>query len=152
MTNPVIRLRPIKLEDSEYLLNIRNTPEVRRQCFKNKIVVKGEHQEWMKMVLEDPDWSVYVVVVDQLPIGRAQVHRVSSSIAEISYALHPQHWGKGYGKEILDMVQQRVKELKCVVMAASVRATNTRSHRLLSKYGFKPIYTGKHHTRFNFVV
>jgi ribosomal-protein-alanine N-acetyltransferase len=57
--------------------------------------------------------------------------------AEIGYVLHADHWGKGYGTEVVALVSDYVfKTLKLHRLHARVVHVNTGSARILEKNGF----------------
>ncbi|MBU0661138.1 GNAT family N-acetyltransferase [Patescibacteria group bacterium] len=57
---------------------------------------------------------------------------------EISYELHPDFWGKGYGTEIVQKaVSYALDELKLKELYAETQKKNLKSMKLLEKIGFK---------------
>ena len=92
----------MKEEDSEFLLGLRNTADIRRQCFKNKIINSDEHEKWFAEVMADLAWSLYIVVANKTPVGQARIHKTDSRLCEISFALFPtilgQRLWQGYSR------------------------------------------------------
>ncbi len=65
----------------------------------------------------------------------------SQSDIEIAYRLHRKYWGKGYASELVRaLIAWGFKNLSTKKLIAIVHPGNTRSHRVLKKFG---TYAGK---------
>lgn len=88
-----------------------------------------------QMVKANPETSDdFVVEYGGVLIGKAGFWRQP----EIGYIFHPDHWGKGFGKEVLHVLIQRAFEHhNWPKIVAEIDPRNDRSRRLLSSLGFK---------------
>jgi len=59
-----------------------------------------------------------------------------SRTAEVSYFIHPDHTGKGLGKELLDFFAKAGREMGITNILASISSLNEGSIRFHSKNGF----------------
>jgi GNAT superfamily N-acetyltransferase len=126
----------------DYLLNI--TPERRAERFRRDILLY-------------PETGYYIALIDENPLGILIIHKCrdedkNSNTGEIgAIYLHPNYWGAGYGKQIMDFAIIRLKELGYTNVVLWVLEENIRARRFYEKYEFvydetkKEIVIGKSH-------
>lgn len=88
------------------------------------------------MIASPPELSEdFVVELDGRVIGKAGFYR----LPEIGYILHPDCWGRGYGREALEAVIAHVFAARPEIgeLTADVDPENARSLRLLERLGFE---------------
>lgn len=56
--------------------------------------------------------------------------------AELGYMLLPEHWGKGYGSEIAEILMQKANKTKLKRLTAIIDPKNIPSRKILMKKGF----------------
>lgn len=88
-----------------------------------------------QMINADPSTNDDFVVEHQGQlIGKAGFWRKP----EIGYIFHPDHWGKGFGKEALTaLIYRAFAEQNWPTITAEIDPRNVRSQRLLTGFGFE---------------
>jgi L-amino acid N-acyltransferase YncA len=69
--------------------------------------------------------------------GKFRPHAAYKFTIEHSLYVHPEHFGKGYGKQILNALIELAKEENYHTMIGGIDSANETSIRLHEKYGFE---------------
>lgn len=140
-----LKYRQITLQDSRALFEIRSNQEVMRFMGRDKMKSVSESEDLIKSVTESfksgtgINWGITERSAD-LMIGFFGFWKIDASNcrAEIGYALHPDHWGKGYMNEAArTLIDYGFKKLGLHSIEANVDPRNLSSIKLLEKIGFK---------------
>ena len=133
-------LREIREEDTDYIVGLRSNPEVYQYFLFPHRLTRDEHLSWFKnyYILDNNriDWVAYNT--DDKPIGVFGVKRDSeeSGVAEISYILSPEEYGKGYASEAVKCLETFCKEeWKVNRIIAEINKNNSASIKLAVKLG-----------------
>ena len=129
-------LRPMQISDADDLLTVFSNADAMRYWSTLPYTELAQMQAHITESLEaDPASNAeFAVVYKDRVIGKAGFWK----IPEIGYILHPDHWRKGLGAEILQAVIAygfEERELDCIV--ADVDPQNAASINLLSRMGFE---------------
>ena len=98
--------------------------------------------------LEDPDKSIIVIELDEKPIGffildkgtdRLQLTTNSNSILIRSYSINPEYQGKGYGKKVMELLENYINQLEDPIneLVLSVNFENKHAYQVYLKSGFE---------------
>jgi RimJ/RimL family protein N-acetyltransferase len=136
-------LRLAQTDDEQFLLTVRNHPEIVRLSSSQRIVTPGEHRTWFKSMLIS---ERNMLLIAQHPynesrIGYARLDCQSAETALITVALLPKVQGKGFGTrlihEVCELGFQRWSELREIL--AVIRKDNKYSLAAFMKAGFVEI-------------
>lgn len=135
------RLRDVTRNDLKILFNWRNHPSARNNSFDKSVLTLANHKEWFENVLKSNSSFLYILEIDEVPVGAIRFKIEDRHSAEINYLIDPSKHGKGFGTEILDVGVNRVfKEnpgLKKVY--GSVLKENLASIKIFEKLSFKKV-------------
>lgn len=98
--------------------------------------------------LEDPDKSIIVIRLDDTPIGffildkgtdRLQLTENPKSLLMRSYSINPEYQGNGYGKKVMELVDDYIREYYTSVeeVVLSVNLKNEHAYQVYLKSGFE---------------
>jgi len=119
-------LRKATLDDSNFVLNIRNKSYVRNNSWNNKLIDMTEHSAfWL-----DNYQSYWIIQTEgnHKPIGFIRVKN-----NEVSIALEKKYWNGEYGRCAMDKISKIYPKLK-----AEVKLDNIHSLCFFIKCGFVP--------------
>jgi len=133
-------IRAASLEDADFLLEIRNDPEIIALGSSKRAVDPQEHRTWLTNVLKSDSHLVFVVESpDQSEsIGYARLDRDGADMAVITTALIKFWRGRSIGSKVIRMVSEigfhKWKRLRFII--ANVRTENLASARAFMNAGF----------------
>ncbi len=104
-----IYLREAAMEDALDILKWRNDEKSREGSFSKDTINIPQHLEWYKKKLADPNSHLFILMAEDAKAGHIRLD-CQNDVAEISYMIAPDHRGKGYGKEILRLIEQDAPE------------------------------------------
>ena len=130
-------LRKAELADLDLYYRWANDPEVRRNSFNTEHIPYEDHVNWFNKAIACDDVVLFVLVADDTPAGQIRIN-ISDSVAEISYSISSEFRGKGYGRRIVSLLIEKIKEempgIKTVI--ARVKPDNAASMKVFEKAGF----------------
>jgi [ribosomal protein S5]-alanine N-acetyltransferase len=140
-----ISFKAISIEDVQAIHNYTSDPEVSRFIGWNLMYTLKETRELVETMIkrESAGSHLYASVVNkttQEVIGTAMIFNFDMIVnkAEIGYVLHKDHWGKGYGTEIVALMNKFAFEsVQLHKVHASVVDANAGSARILLKNGYE---------------
>ena len=125
-----LHMTPATLDDSTFLLALRNDPTVRAQSISHEAVSADAHQQWLTTALDDPALLIWVVWDGETPIGTLRLTK-KGGVWEVSLALIPDFRGRGIGTWIIYQAHAYSP------LAAWVRADNPASIKAFLMNGFR---------------
>lgn len=132
-------LRPISLDDADFIMNLINCPGFIRFIGDRNVRTIAQAQSYIENMLSNPDVTYWVVrrLEDKNPIGVVTwVSREFLSAPDLGYALLPEFEGNGYAFEASEAwLAYQQKSHKTVL--AICQADNAASIKLLLKLNFK---------------
>lgn len=147
-------IRSIQQDDEHAFIKLFADPKVVEKFgtgkpFEEKVTVKN-FTVWQSRWKNQDPFSMYAITEKSSGefVGAINLGHVASGTADISYLIHHQFWGKGYGTEMMDAVFQSLiprimlrnyslehAPLKKVV--ATARIDNPVSQHMLTSVGFR---------------
>jgi len=134
-----MKIRRAIKEDSEFLFNLRNKPEVRLASWNSRLVEFPVHQKWLVATLSNPRRALYVAENESgLQIGQVRYDTEREGAAEIGVSVMSEHFGKGYGTKILvESAKIFFAEFPRInKIVAHIKFDNPVSVRVFSKAGY----------------
>lgn len=134
-------LRQADEEDMERLFQWANEPAVRRNSFSTEEISYKEHQEWYRKLLAGTDCKQYIYMVNNEAVGQIRL-TVKGEAAEISYSVSVEKRGMGYGKEMLGLLNEKVKQdfPRVKKLVAKVKPDNIVSQKVFCDTGYVKAY------------
>ena len=131
----VVRLRPANDDDIGIYFQVRNDPEVWPGFYTQRATLDWkEHVKWWYS--RNSDWRKFIIENNSIPIGILNIGQLDHWSPEVGYAIYPQYWGKGYGREAVRLSLEFMKSKGKQYCHTTVLKNNERSLRLLKSLGF----------------
>lgn len=130
-------LRNVTKEDIDLLYEWANDKETRKNSFSTNKISYKEHQKWFSDKLSDGSCLQYIYMAGEIPVGQIRLS-INGDTAEVSYSVSRAWRGQGYGKRMLDSLQQKIKneKLPIRILTAKVKPSNEASKKIFSDAGF----------------
>ena len=109
MINKKPYLRKANKDDVEILFEWVNDKKTRENAFNTHVITYEEHCEWFKRMIEDPKQVQYIMMVGEKPVGQVRI-TIENQEADIDYSISSSERGRGYGKEIIALIKEKVQE------------------------------------------
>lgn len=138
-------LRPItdSEEDTNYIIQWRNSESVRPYFIYQKPFTKEGHRQWLEKEIFSGKGFQFIVhkIEDDMPIGCTYLRDYNAQVRKAEYGVfigETTERGKGIGKEILNLTLQfAFEELKLHKVYARAFANNMPSVQSFLKCGFE---------------
>jgi RimJ/RimL family protein N-acetyltransferase len=130
-----VTLRNVTMEDAAYLYEWRNDPRVRENCFDTRPFSFESHIQWLESILADTKRYLFLGIDDGVPVGSIRAD-FGENECELTWAIAPSQWGKGYGNELVRLL---VLTLECPLCVSRTKPANIASERICVAAGFQEI-------------
>jgi len=136
-----LMLRNMKLEDSDFVVELRTDENVYKYFKNREKIDKNKHILWYKNIyLKDDNRIDFVALCNDKRIGVFGIKRENhiDSLAEISYILSSKEYNKGFAKEALESIIKYAREnWKVGKIIATINKNNEMSISFIRKMGFE---------------
>lgn len=135
-------MRPVKITDSQQLLEWRNHISVRRFSKHIDEISIDVHELWLANKLDSSNHDSKILIFSELDkdIGMTRLDKLGVALAEISILVEPTLHGKGLGSKILrQTINYAFEHLNYSGLQADIHIENHGSASLFSKFGFKRV-------------
>src|SRR5262245_10571842 len=96
-TNTHLTLRRATIEDAEMVFAWRNLPAIIALGTTRRAVEREEHYTWFQLTIEGNSRLLFVVLLNEEPVGQVRFDRLRDHSYEVSIYLLPQYTGRGLG-------------------------------------------------------
>jgi len=120
-----LTIRPVRLEDRQWILNLMNQESVRKNSFNQEKISKQENDAYWEKKLERKDFKAYAGIVGNEPVCVARIDK-----GKVSTMVDKKWKNKGIAFRVLSNI-----DLKGCI--AEVKPENNTSKKLFKKLGFK---------------
>jgi RimJ/RimL family protein N-acetyltransferase len=135
-----IYLRSATPVDRDLVFEWRNNPEIIALGSSQKSVSALEHSDWFGLILRSTSCRLFIILLDNNPIGQVRFEINENNHAEISIFLITGFTGRGLGVVSINqscrLAFASFQEASYIV--AFVRKNNVGSLRAFEKAGFQP--------------
>lgn len=139
-----LTLRRVASGDQDFLLRLRNHPDIRKWSFNPNPVEPGEHARWFRTWLERPERLFFVPELDGAPIGYVRFEQRSASEWVISVATEPEFQRRGHTRQFVqESIRLCFSESGCGQVTAEVLPHNISARSLFEGLGFVARPTGE---------
>lgn len=97
----MITSRQATLDDAKLIFDWSNDPETRTNSFSSEPIEWNGHLAWFEQRIKNQD-TILIFEVDSEPIGMVRFS-LSENSAVIGVIVSPQHRGKSYGSQIIQL-------------------------------------------------
>lgn len=127
----IIKLQPVKKEDWEFILKLRNDPTVRVACHDTSTISIQKHVKYMAKIDNLPTAYQWIVTCDGKQIGHTKIidH-------EFGYMLDESFRGKGIGTQIYKLIFLEAKKLGINKLHDTIKIEEKIPLRVALKVGF----------------
>lgn len=129
-------LRLCTEKDVDTIYRMLNDYEVRINSFNTKKISYEEHCKWYKESLTNKNRIMCIVEKNKITIGQIRLD-IYQNKAIISYSIEKNNRGKGYGKEILNLIKKEAIIEKVLILQGFVKKDNIASRKAFIRSGFK---------------
>ncbi len=145
-----IILSPITREDTDMVLEWRNSERTVRNFYYRTPVTGEDHEKWLSEKVQTGEVWQYIVCLKEgsIPIGCVYVQHIDKKSLEGESGLFFSDnapAGEGYGTEALTLFSEEVcfKKLGLLRLKAKIQATNEASKHVHEKAGYRLVRTVK---------
>ena len=133
-----IKLRKATYADIDLLYQWANDPIVRQGAFHTEPIPYEDHVKWFEKMMADENVYQYILCGDNEEIGQIRLNQEDSQ-AIISYSISKEYRGKGYGSQMLKLIEVQAKEdiTDIKELVGLVKYTNPASMRAFEKCGYE---------------
>ncbi len=130
-------LKKATIEDAEDVLSWRNDPTTRENSFTKGEISLLSHMNWFQRKLANPNCHIFILMDGDVKVGNIRVD-VTEDVGEISYMIAPEARGKGYGKKIIALVEEELRNASTGVktLTAFTLKENTASGKCFVANGY----------------
>lgn len=134
-------LRKAEWADVDLLFEWVNNNEVRKNSFNTAQIDYEEHKGWYKSCFEDSNVDIFILCIDNIPIGQIRLN-YDGSTAVIDYSIDKRFRGKGFGDSILKLIEQELvsSHPEILVLLGRVKLDNIASKIKFEKNGYDKEY------------
>jgi GNAT superfamily N-acetyltransferase len=122
---------PASMEDMPFWLEIYGDGEVRKQMYSAPINSPGELWNYLL------NRKVFTAWIDGLRVGGFTISAEKDLLATFGLVLHPSHRERGYGSNLLELLESEAKKLGIKTLRADIYEDNYPCIKLLNRDGFR---------------
>ena len=133
-----VELRFWEIKDAEFVIRVRNTPELQRWFRQDADLTLEEQLEFMSMTAPEISYYGFIAEINGMPIGIAALRLCPDKSAEFCIGILPQWQGKGYTAQAVERILSvAYNEFQCKRVWGDVFVDNPALSFYLTKCGFK---------------
>ena len=133
-----IFLRHAAKDDEMFLFKLVNDRECRKNSLNSKKIALEDHEQWLNTILSSKSCQQYILMEEDVPIGQGRLELIGKG-CRISYSVIPQRRGCGYGKILLELLNNAILEdfPSCAYSYGEVLQKNIASQKIFEELGYK---------------
>lgn len=128
-------LRKATIDDAMDILAWRNDPQTRASSFNKEEIDPDSHIKWFRGKLADENCELFILTDGEKKLGHIRVD-INDNTGTISYMITPTHRGKGYGTEMIRLLDAAVDK-RVSVLSALVEKDNAASQKCFERNGYE---------------
>lgn len=134
MTN-FLKYRPIAREDMPFFRKMYADQETIKQMYKSPDV----DDETLYNYFQKPGNSeAFTVTFDEMPVGGFTIAKNDETIGTFGIVLDPKFRGRGWGVEVVGLIEEAAKKMGLLTLRVDVYADNSKMLRILEKTKYRP--------------
>ena len=133
MSSKNIFLRKAQKDDVLMLFCWVNDPVVRQSAFCTDDISLNSHKRWFLQVLDSDKVQIFILQKGDLPIGQVRLE-LKNDEWFIDYSIDAAWRGHGYGREILQLLEEQMPE--GTILVGEVKDANLASMKVFERLGY----------------
>lgn len=134
-TNEKITLKPVELDDCEYIYSLQTT-DARKYSINPVKPIWKEHLNWFKKTMNDDFSILFIIMLGKKFAGMLRLDNIDDKEIEISIIISPDYSGQGIAKKSL---KQAIKLQPKARFKAAIHKENIPSQHVFEKTGFNKV-------------
>jgi L-amino acid N-acyltransferase YncA len=131
-----VKLRSVMQKDWKFILELRNTPEIRTVCYDTSIINYETHEKYMKKLNSESNSHQWIIVDNDIDVGQAKIDDLV-----LGYMLKSDYTGRGIWSKAYSLVLEEAKKLGFKKLNGTVKFEQKKQLEIALKLGF--IITGE---------
>jgi len=133
-------LRKANIMDCDLLFNWANDEDVRKNSFNQSKILYENHVIWFKNTIELNKCIIFILYSYNTPVGQVRID-IEGNCGIIDYSIDKMNRGKGYGVEILHILEKTIinEKISIIKLIGNVKYNNIKSQRVFEKNNYKMI-------------
>ena len=127
-------LRAAEASDMMLLYRWVNDPAVRASAFRSELISLEEHKAWFWEALQKPDVKIFILMDGEEAVGQIRLN-IENGEQAIDYSVAADQRGKGYGREMLSLLETVCCRAKPLV--GRVKPNNIASNHAFQRLGYE---------------
>jgi len=125
-------VKEINNEILDFLFKTRTNPEIDKHLSGKPPSNYSEHVKYLQQ-----KWENFRLLIDENGnyIGYSQIAPKENNSCELGFVISPDYQGKGFGKKLVELTLEEVKEQYNIVFLL-VKKDNSKAIRMYEKFGF----------------
>lgn len=146
-----ITLRNLTKNDSQYFAKWWRDKELISLTSGNfEPLSDNDIKNQVKEMAQDTDSYHWLIQADSKIVGHINFNKLDNQKVELQIIIgEKEYWNKGIGKESVQKIIKKIKQLKFQKVYIEVRPTNSRAIHLYKKLGFKNLDLKKYPNNLN---
>ena len=135
-----VRLRPLRRDDGDKVLNWRNSDAVAPYMYSGHLITPDEHAGWLERALTLSDRAFWIIQLDDADVGLANLAAISLNHSRCEWAYYladPSTRGRGVGQAVEFAMLRHVFEDRALnKLWCEVLVENESVWKLHERFGF----------------
>lgn len=135
-----IMLRPISTDDTDFVINLSNMPDIKKNFPRSYDLTKEMHLQFLEDFVVTSD-KYFIILYNNITVGTISIYDINNTHKHAEFGrfmTHPDYQRKGIGKSVLNkIIEYAFTELDLHRLYCTVLINNDHAHNLYSKIGFK---------------
>ncbi len=99
---------------------------------------KEDQLRWYQSIQNKQDYLIWGIVADSTPIGVCGLKKITQEDCEYwGYIGEKEYWGKGIGRNIMNLLEEKAKDINLKSIWLQVVQDNNRAIKLYEKSGYQ---------------
>lgn len=130
-------LKQVTIGDADILYEWINEEECRKNSLNTEKIEYADHMKWFQNKLNSSQCYMFILYNQNIKIGQIRID-IKEKIGIISYSIAKKFRKRGYGYSILQLLEQKAKQIKELqILEGIVKYNNLSSQKIFEKLGFK---------------
>ena len=126
-----IKLRDVKETDWDFILELRNEKEYRKNFDDQHTISREEHYEYLSKQLNNPRFFNQIICDDERDVGYIRILD-----NDVSIIVDKKYHKKGVGTKALELIEPKAKEKGFRKLVGRILIHNEQSKRIFEKNGY----------------
>ncbi len=131
-----LTIRLVEKKDIEFVFNLSNEEEVRKNSFNSEFISFEDHKEWFNNQIKNSKKLFYILEYKKFPVGQVRFTK-NKDHSVIGISISKEYRGRGYAVEGLKIACNKYFEENYLPIFAYIKKNNRASLKAFEKAGFR---------------